>query len=81
MRDLAINDIVIVEDDNLPRNCWQLARVSRTDVAKDGHVRTVQVVLVDPALTADGRRTRPLRYLERPVQKLILLLPSSTVPE
>lgn len=80
-RDLAINDVVIVKDDNLPRNCWQLARVSRTDVAKDGHVRTVQVVLGDPALTADGRRTRPLRYLERPVQKLILLLPSSTVPE
>ena len=79
-RDLAINDVVIVKDDNLPRNCWQLARVSRTDVAKDGHVRTVQV-LGDPALTADGRRTRPLRYLERPVQKLILLLPSSTVPE
>ena len=80
-RDLAIDDVVIVKDDNLPRNCWQLARVSRTDVAKDGHVRTVQVVLGDPALTADGRRTRPLRYLERPVQKLILLLPSSTVPE
>ncbi|XP_067023051.1 uncharacterized protein [Acropora muricata] len=80
-RDLAINDVVIVKDDNLPRNCWQLARVSRTDVAKDGHVRTVQVVLGDPALTADGRRTRPLRYLERPVEKLILLLPSSTVPE
>ena len=78
-RDLAINDVVIVKDDNLPRNCWQLARVSRTDVAKDGHVRTVQV-LGDPALTADGRRTRPLRYLERPFQKLIQLLPSSTVP-
>ena len=80
-RNLAINDVVIVKDDNLPRNCWQLARVSRTDVAKDGHVRTVQVVLGDPALSADGRRMKPVRYLERPIQKLILLLPSNAVPE
>ena len=79
-RNLAINDVVIVKDDNLPRNCWQLARVSRTDVAKDGHVRTVQVVLGDPALSADGRRTKPVRYLERPIQKLILLLPSNAAP-
>ena len=39
-------------------------------------IRTVQVVLGDPSLSADGRRTRPVRYLERPIQKLILLLPS-----
>ena len=80
-RDLAINDVVIVKDDNLPRNCWQLACVSRTDVGKDGHVRTVQAVLGDPALSAEGRRTQPVRHLERPIQKLILLLPSSAAPE
>lgn len=80
-RDLVINDIVIVKDDNLPRNCWQLARVSRTDTAKDGHVRTGQVVLGDAALSANGRRTRPVRCLERPIHKLVLLLPSDAVAE
>lgn len=80
-RDLVINDIVIVKDDNLPRNCWQLARVSRTDAAKDGHVRTGQVVLGDAALSANGRRTRPVRCLERPIHKLVLLLPSDAVAE
>ena len=80
-RDLSIGDVVIVKDDNLPRNCWQLARVSRTDVAADGHVRSVQVVLGDPTLSHDGRRTRSTRCLERPIQKLILLLPNDAVPD
>ena len=80
-RDLSIGDVVIVKDDNLPRNCWQLARVSRTDVAADGHVRSVQVVLGDPTLSHDGRRTRSTRCLERPIQKLILLLPNDAEPD
>ena len=54
---------------------------SRTDFAKDDHLHTVQVVLDDPGLSADGRRMKPVRYLERPIQKLILLLPSNDVPE
>ena len=69
-----MNDIVIVKDDSLPRNCWQLARISSVDQSKDGLVRTVQVTLGDASIGADGKRTRPIRTLERPIHKLVLLL-------
>lgn len=74
-RNLAVNNLVIVKDDALPRNCWQLARVSRADIEKDGYVRKVQVVLGDRHLSTNGKKIVPIKYLERPIQKLILLIP------
>ena len=73
-RNLVVNDVVIVKDDTLPRNCWQLARVSRIDIEKDGYVRKVQVVLGDRHLSTDGKKIGPIKYLERPIHKLILLI-------
>jgi len=67
-RNLTVGDIVIVKEDSLPRNYWQLARVSETYPSKDGHVRSVQVVLGDAALPADGKRKGPVRRLDRPVK-------------
>ena len=75
-RNLGKDDVVIVQDDNLPRNSWRLARVSSINKSEDGHVRTVQVVLGDATLSHEGRRTAPVKCLDRPVHKLILLLPS-----
>jgi len=73
-RNLRVDDIVIVKDDNAARNCWQLARVSATYPSLDGLVRKVQVALADSCLDKHGKRSAPLRYLERPVQKLVLLM-------
>lgn len=73
-KNLEVNDIVIIKDDNTARNCWQLARVSATYPSSDGLVRKVQVALADSCLDKKGKRTAQLRYLERPVQKLVLLL-------
>lgn len=75
-RNLSVGDIVIVKDDTLPRNCWQLARVSRTYPSEDGYIRSVQVDLGDADLPADGKRKEPVRRLDRPVNKLILLVES-----
>ena len=75
-RNLTVGDVVIVKEDTLPRNCWQLARVSKTYPSKDGHVRSVQVVLGDAALPSDGKRKGPVRRLDRPANKLVLLVPS-----
>lgn len=75
-RNLSVGDIVIVKDDTLPRNCWQLARVSRTHPSEDGYIRSVQVDLGDADLPADGKRKEPVRRLDRPVNKLILLVES-----
>lgn len=75
-RNLHVDDIVIVKDVNTPRNAWQLARVSAVYPSDDGQVRKVQVALADSCLDSKGRRTGPMRYLERPIQKLVLLVPT-----
>ena len=56
-----VDDIVLMVDDNLPRNKWPLARVLETNKDKDGYVRTVKVIV--------GQST-----YERPIHKLILVI-------
>ena len=76
-RDLIVGDVLIVKDESLPRSAWQLATVSVVYPSSDGHVRKVQVALADSFLDNKGKRIRTVQYLERPVQKLVLLLPVS----
>ena len=73
-RNLQKGDIVLVLDDNLPRSQWKVARVAETYPSVDGLVRKVKVQLGDPGLSESGKRTKAFSYLERPVQKLVLLL-------
>ena len=73
---LLIDDVVIVKDENQPRSAWKLARVSAVYPSTDGQVCKVQVALADSCLDNKGGRTGPLRYLERPVHKLVLLMSS-----
>lgn len=75
-RNLRVGDIVMEKADGLPRNEWRLARVTETTTDKDGLVRRVKVCLGDRNLEKDGRRLNKLSVIERPVQKLILLLES-----
>jgi len=67
---------MMVKDTNLPQNAWEPAHVATVYPSADGQVRKVQVALADACLDKKGRRSRPMWYLERPVQKLILLVPS-----
>ena len=69
-----MDDIVIMNEANVPRNLWKLARVEQTYPDDDGLVRKVQVKVADGALDNDGRPTRSATLLNRPVQKLTLLL-------
>ena len=57
-------DIVIIKDDNQPRNGWLLAVVVETFPSEDGHVRKVKV------RTGNGTQN----YLERPIHKLVVLV-------
>ena len=78
-RNMCVGDIVIIQDDeDLARNKWQLARVATTFPSADGNVRKVQLIVADKALNAKGKRVKPIRTLDRPVQKLILLQPAET---
>ena len=72
---MAVDDVVIVKDDSLPRNRWPLARVVQTYPSDDGLVRKVKVLVADPSLDKDGRRSKASVLLERPVQKLVLFIP------
>lgn len=73
-RNLQVDDIVIIKDDNLPRNCWKIARVDETYPDGDGLVRKVRLKVADRNLDDNGRPTGSETNLYRPVQKLVLLL-------
>ena len=56
-----MNDVVLIADNNLPRNLWQLACVVEVHESRqDGRVRSVKV------------KTKS-SVLERPIDKLLLL--------
>ena len=74
-RNLQVDDIVVVMDDNLPRNCWRIARVEETYPDADALVRKVHIKIAVQNLDENGRPAGPLTSLCRPIQKLILLLP------
>ena len=73
-RNLQVDDIVIVKDDNSPRNCWKIVRVEETYPDDDGLVRKVRLKIADRNLDDNGRPRGPATSLYRPVQKLVLLL-------
>ena len=62
-RNFQVNDIVLVKDENMPRNQWPLARVTRAFPSPDGFVRKVQLHI--PASKSE---------LQRPIHKLVLLV-------
>ena len=59
-RNLQINDIVLIKEDNLPRFQWLLGRVLNVTMGSDGLVRSAEV------------KTNSGEFL-RPVHKLCLL--------
>ena len=68
------NDIVLLKEVDLPRNQWQLARVVEAEPDSDGLVRKVKVAVAGRNLDKLGRRVKPTSILERPIQKLVLLV-------
>ena len=68
-RNVSVGDIVLLMDDNLPRNQWRLGRVTQTQPGTDGLVRRTQVLVNTPL--------QGLTTLERPVQKLVVIIEAS----
>ena len=68
-----MNDVVIVKEDDIPRNQWRVCRVVETLPDEDGLVRKVKLEVGSQNLTSDGKRDRSLSTLERPIHKLVLL--------
>lgn len=59
-----MDDVVIIKDDNAPRNRWQLARIVAANQGTDDRIRTVKLVLADAG---------EVKFPVRPVQKLFLI--------
>jgi hypothetical protein len=64
-RNVAVGDIVLLKDENMPRNDWSMGRVTATKPDSKGYVRSV----VLKTSTAE---------LHRPINKLVVLLESQT---
>ena len=80
-RNMQVGDVVLVKDDNKARNRWSLARVIETYPNEaDGLVRSVKVAIGDPELSSTGKRLNSPSVLERPIQKLVLLLAREEKP-
>lgn len=72
-RKVLVGDIVLVQDSNQIRGKWKLGRIISANPGKDGKVRTVSVQYKNPA--PNVCRGRGYVTVERPVQRLIVLIP------
>jgi hypothetical protein len=68
-RTIAVGDVVLIEESNLPRLKWKLGMVESLHRGRDGQSRSGLVRL---AKSADARR-RGTEFIRRPVQLLIPL--------
>ena len=73
-RNLTVGDVVLIADQEAPRSRWQLGQVTAAPKDDDGLVRHVQLRLATAALDARGRRLQQPLFLERPIQKLVLIM-------
>lgn len=73
-RNLQVGDIVMLKGEDVHWSEWRFSRVSETTIDKDGLVRRVRVCLGDRKLGKKGERLHKMSEVERPVQKLLLLL-------
>ena len=78
-RNLEKGDVVLIQDKNALRGEWKMDRVSKPVVSADGLVRSCEVQYKQPV---EGLRcAKGFVTVTRPVQKLIVLVPSSIVKE
>ena len=72
-KNLQVNDVVIVKDDDTPRNQWEVCCVIKALPDKDGLVHKVKLEVGSQYLASNGKRNQLLATLERPIHKLVLL--------
>ena len=75
-RNLQVGDVVILAEEDTPRNSWKLARVEIVYPGPDELVRKVQLRLADTNMNCKGERAKPASYIDRPIHKLVLLHPA-----
>lgn len=74
-RNMRVGDVVLLKEDSA-RMQWPLAIVTEVKQDSDGLVRRVKIKIGSTKLDKNGKRKTELSLLERPIQKLVLLLES-----
>ena len=64
-----VGDLVLLMDQNLPRNQWSVGRIVKVHPDVDGYVRSAEVRMSRPCLKTKAS------VLARPITKLVLLAP------
>ena len=75
-QNLKVGDLVSIIDDNTPRCQWKLGIIEEVKPGADGLVRNVSVRLANADCDNSGKRRSPSQVLERPIQKLVLIMSS-----
>ena len=64
-----MRDIVLLKEAAAEQNSWPMAKIVATNADKNGFVRSVKLMLGTSSTT-----DMALQYLERPVNKLVMLV-------
>ena len=76
-RNVDVGDIVIIKEEDVPRNEWKLAMVVEAPEDDDGLLRKVTVQVGERKLGKKGERLNQPSIVQRPIQKLVVLVKSS----
>ena len=79
-RNVQLNDIMLLTDEEVHRSRWKLGKVIEIIPSSDGRVRRVKLQVGDSYLATNGKRTKDLKILERPIHKLILIVENDVNP-
>jgi len=74
-RNVRMGDIVLLQEDGICRTDWKVAKVVETYASDDGLIRKVRLLMATSQLDKQGKPKQQRTYLERPVHKLVVLLP------
>lgn len=74
---MEVDDNVIVKEEDVPRNKWELAKVVEAREDDDGLVRKVTVQVGEQKLGKKVERLNQPSIVQRPVQKLVVLVKSN----
>ena len=71
---LREGDIVMIVDNNTPRNEWSVGRIESVEKSDDELVRKAKVRLATKWIDRKGQRMEEPKFLDRPISKLVLLV-------
>jgi hypothetical protein len=75
-RNLQKDDVVLVADNNQPRNQWNVAVVEEVSTGRDGLIRRAKIRLANSLIDSRGKEIAAATVLERPIHNLIMLMPA-----